>query len=60
LGISLPKSNDFRLQGHASGQAPELESIMAAVKAQNSQMMQLLLRRKADVNAQELEIAGDS
>lgn len=36
-----------------SGQAPELESIMAAVKAQNSQMMQLLLRRKADVNAQD-------
>lgn len=33
---------------------------MAAVKAQNSQMMQLLLRRKADVNAQELENAGDS
>jgi hypothetical protein len=30
---------------------------MAAVKAQNSQMMQLLLRRKADVNAQELEIS---
>lgn len=36
-----------------SGKAPELESIMAAVKAQNPQMMQLLLRRKADVNAQD-------
>ena len=35
------------------GQAPELESLMAAVKGQHSQMMQLLLRRKADVNAQE-------
>ena len=35
------------------GKAPQLDTLMAAVKAQNVPLVQLLLQRKADVNGQE-------
>ena len=35
------------------GKAPQLDTLLAGVKAQNMPMVQLLLHRKADVNGQE-------
>lgn len=35
------------------GEAPQLDTLVAAVKAQNVPLVQLLLQRKADVNGQE-------